>query len=277
MNVLRVDYSQDDASQHFTRSLKNTGFAVLYNHPIDKLLIKEVYKEWVVFFASDTKENYLFNRATQDGFFPLSISEKAKGYDVKDIKEYYHFYEWGQYPEFMSDNTRKLYQQLFNFSKELLNWVEQFLPEEIAKSLSMPLSKMIENTPQSLLRILHYPPLTGDEPDNAVRAAEHGDINLITLLVGATDKGLEVRNSEGQWVAVPSDMESIVVNIGDMLETCTNGFYRSTLHRVVNPIGCNQSRLSMPLFLHPRKEVKLTQNKSAGEFLQERLKELGVV
>lgn len=277
MQILRVDYQADDAARQFTESLKNTGFAVLYHHPIDQDLVKDVYQEWVDFFASPDKTNYLFNVDTQDGFFPQSVSETAKGYDVKDIKEYYHFYEWGQFPAFLSDKTRQLYRQLFFLSKELLNWVEAYLPEHIAQKLSMPLSQMIENTPQTLLRVLHYPPLTGDEPDNAVRAAAHGDINLITLLVGATDSGLQVKDSNGQWLDVPCDFESIAVNIGDMLEICTKDYYRSTLHRVVNPVGSNGSRLSMPLFLHPRKEVKLTENKTAGEFLHERLKELGVV
>lgn len=277
MDILRVNYQAGDAKRQFTDSLKETGFAVLYNHPIDQYLIESVYEEWRQFFASDDKNNYHFKMETQDGFFPQSVSETAKGYDVKDIKEYFHYYEWGQYPSHLSDNTRLLFRQLFDLAKVLLEWVQWSLPDEILKKLSQPLPKMIENSPQTLLRILHYPPLRGDEPPGAVRAAAHGDINLLTLLVGATKGGLQVKDAGNNWQNVPSDLESIVVNIGDMLEMCTEDYYHSTLHRVVNPEGENVSRLSMPLFLHAHPEAILKPGKTADVFLKERLRELGVL
>jgi isopenicillin N synthase-like dioxygenase len=276
MDVLRVDYESKNAAEKFSESLKNTGFAVIYNHPIEQHLIDDIYNEWFDFFKSPEKNNYQYNVETQDGFFPQSVSETAKGCELKDIKEYYHIYPWGQFPDFLSDKTHQLYKQLNQMAKVLLNWVEQFLPKNIADQLSMSLSKMIENTPLTLLRILHYPPLSGDEPLGAVRAAEHGDINLLTLLVGATQTGLQVKDSDGLWHDVPCDIDSIAVNIGDMLEICTQGYYRSTKHRVINPVKSNDSRLSMPLFLHPRQNVILTKDKTAGEFLKERLHELGV-
>lgn len=275
MNVLRVDAKSIHAPDEFVKSLKDTGFAVLYNHPIDQTLITDVYDEWQAFFNSDEKESYLFNRETQDGFFPQRVSETAKGFSVKDIKEFFQYYPWGQYPNHLSNNTKRLYNALVNFAITLLNWIEAALPHEIQSSLSMPLSQMLTDTPKNMLRILHYPALTGTEPDGAIRAAEHGDIDLLTLLVGATDAGLQVKDANGIWQNVPTDKTSIAVNIGDMLEMCTQGYFTSTLHRVINPEGSNDSRLSMPLFLHPHPKVLLKKDFTAEDYLNERIREIG--
>lgn len=278
MQVLKVDYSAKNAPELFTQSLKDTGFGVLYNHPVDQELIDDVYQEWEGFFASDYKKRYLFNRETQDGFFPIDVSEKAKGYSEKDLKEYFQIYPWGLYPAELSDKTKRLYQALNKVAVTLLKWVEAYSPEYVIKKLSMPLSQMIEDSESTMLRIIHYPPLTGGEPADAVRAAAHGDINLLTVLVGATASGLQVLDMNNQWYDVPCDRACLVVNIGDMLEMCTEGTYRSTLHRVINPADSeNISRLSMPLFLHPHPEVVLSEKHTAGSFLKERLIELGVV
>lgn len=274
MNVLRVDAESTHAKTQFVQSLKETGFAVLYNHPIDLNLIADVYDEWRSFFKSPDKSSYLFNRDTQDGFFPQHISETAKGFSVKDIKEFFQYYPWGQYPEQLTDKTKQLYQSLVAFAVTLLNWIEAALPEDIQKALSMPLSNMLIDTPKNMLRILHYPSLTGGEPKDAIRAAEHGDIDLLTLLVGATDAGLQVKDSAGIWHNVPTDRTSIAVNIGDMLEMCTQGYFTSTLHRVINPEESNESRLSMPLFLHPHPDVLLKKDFTAEDYLNERIREI---
>jgi isopenicillin N synthase-like dioxygenase len=137
---------------------------------------------------------------------------------------------------------------------------------------------MVDGSAQTLLRVLHYPPLGGDEEEGAVRAAAHEDINLITLLVAATAPGLQLRDARGDWHDVPADPGTIVVNAGDMLQMATDGHYRSTSHRVVNPPAreASRSRLSMPLFLHPRKEVRLSDRHTAGSYLEERLREIGL-
>ena len=183
----------------------------------------------------------------------------------------------GQYPQEISDNTKILYQQLNQLAVTLLGWLQNELPADIAKRLSMPLSEMVVNSQQTMLRILHYPPLLGNEPVGAVRAAAHEDINLITLLVGATSSGLQVKDANGLWQDVPCSSKSIVVNVGDMLELASGHYYKSTTHRVINPDGRNEARLSMPLFLHPRPEVSLSQDKTARQYLVERLTELGVM
>lgn len=276
MQVLKIDFKQADAMTLFSSSLQHTGFAVLENHPINIQLIDSIYEEWMAFFQNEDKFNYQFNVDTQDGYFPESTSETAKGAQFKDLKEFYHFYPWGLHPQFLSPLTQELYLQLNQLASTLLSWLEQKLPEETAKSLSMPLSSMIKESTQTLLRIIHYPPLLGNETTGAVRAAAHEDINLITLLVGATSSGLQVKDNKDNWHEVPCSKESIVVNIGDMLALATNNFYRSTSHRVVNPVENNCARLSMPLFLHPRPDVQLSPEKTAKDYLQERLVELGL-
>lgn len=276
MDVLKVDFEQPAASSLFASSLHHTGFAVLENHPIELQLIDAIYQEWMSFFKNEKKNNYHFNQETQDGFFPFSISETAKGASVKDLKEYYQYYPWGQYPDFLSDNTKKLYKQLNQLASTLLSWLETYLPVPISNKLFMPLSDMIYQSEQTMLRILHYPPLSGDEPIGAVRAAAHEDINLITLLVGATSSGLQVKDNFGHWHDVPCTKESLVVNIGDMLALATDYYYCSTTHRVINPVAHHGSRLSMPLFLHPNPHVQLSPEKTAGQYLHERLVELGV-
>lgn len=277
MNVLKVDFEKPEAKSLFAQSLHETGFAILENHPIDIQLIDDIYEEWMGFFSNEGKYNYLFNSETQDGYFPQSVSEKAKGAQVKDIKEFYHFYPWGKFPRTLSYKTARMYQQLNLLAQDLLAWLEEYLPSGIAQNLTMPLSDMIKDSQQTLLRILHYPPLTGSEPEGAIRAAAHEDINLLTLLVGATTSGLQVKDNWGNWYDVPCDKRWIVVNNADMLSLATNNYYRSTTHRVVNPQGINTSRLSMPLFLHPRPDVSLSKEKTAKEYLNERLLELGLI
>lgn len=273
----QIDFNSQNASFEFTKSLKEIGFAVIYNHSIDYNLVLEVFEEWKKFFNSNYKNDYLYSNDTQDGFFPSNISETAVGYKEKDLKEFYHYYPWGKFPKQLSNKTNKLYDNLNNLAITLLNWVEVALPSEIRNSLSEPLTNMIKNSTQTLMRVLHYPPIEKHVGEK-VRAAAHGDINLLTILVAASSTGLQVQNLDGKWINVPVDPGMLAINIGDMLEEATNRFYKSTLHRVINPNEKenNISRYSIPLFLHPRPEVVLSSRYKAGEFLQERLTSLGI-
>ncbi len=278
MQVAKVDFLSKNASPDFAKSLEETGFAVITNHPIDQKLMQEVFKEWEIFFNSSYKMNYLYNNDTQDGLFPMNISETAVGYDIKDIKEFFHYYPWGQYPKELSNKTKELYKQMTDVAVTLLQWVEDNLPKHIQEKLSEPLSKMVENCNQILLRVLHYPPLTGNEATGAVRANAHTDINLITVLIAASQSGLQVRDSQGNWLEVPVDPGMLAINIGDMLQEATDGFYKSTAHRVINPTDDNRhkSRYSIPLFLHARPDVVLSKRYTAKSFLNERLAQLGI-
>ncbi|QIV95554.1 isopenicillin N synthase-like dioxygenase [Allofrancisella inopinata] len=280
MNILSVDYYADGAAKDFTRSLKETGFAVLKTHPIDWSLIQTVYKEWEDFLKSEYVHNYRFDTEKQDGYFPKDVSEVAKGEKVKDIKHFYHLYfPWGRYPNEVSDAARKVFYQMIELGKTLLQWIDDYMDPQVADKLPMRLRETISE-PGTLLRILHYPAMQGNEEPGAVRAAAHEDINLITLLPIASSPGLQVLSpTNNQWYDVPCDSESIIVNIGDMLQEMTNGEYIATKHRVVKPEGEaeNVDRISIPCFIHPKSDVYLSQRyPQAGDFLNERLKELGL-
>lgn len=221
----------------------------------------------------------MFKPETQDGFFPASISETAKGHTIKDIKEYFHVYPWGRIPEQLQDNILTYYQEANALAAELLDWVEAHSPAEVAANYRTALSQMIANSHKTLLRVLHYPPMTGDETPDAIRAAAHEDINLLTVLPAANEPGLQVKSLDGEWLDVPSDFGNLIINIGDMLQEASAGYFPSTTHRVINPEGADmsKSRISLPLFLHPRPDVVLSERYTADSYLMERLRELGVI
>ncbi len=277
MNVRTVNYNDQNSSHNFTRSLRQTGFAVLTHHPIDKDLIKNVYSEWSNFFSQNIGENYIFDHDRQDGYFPLG-SENAKGRTISDLKEFYHYYPWGRYPKELSNGTKELYKQLLELTSILLGWIQHETPDKIKSKFSIPLPGMIIGSKTNLLRIIHYPPLDGKETPGAIRGAAHEDINLITLLIAGTQPGLQVKSINGQWNNISCDTGCIAINTGDMLQEISQGYFPSTTHRVINPNKNinNESRYSMPLFLHPRDEVILSARYTARQYLDKRLKEIGL-
>ena len=276
LDILTINYNDSDADRLFEKSLKNTGFAVIKDHPIDKDLIGEVYKEWENYFSSESKNDYMFDEVKQDGYFPY-LTENAKGSTAKDLKEFYHIYEWGRKPHMIGPKTMFLYRELTNIASILLSWIQKNSPENVSKLFSVPLKDMIYKSQYNLLRIIHYPPLSGNEKLNSIRAAAHEDINLLTVLVAGSQPGLQVLDNNENWLDVTTDKNTIVINSGDMLNMASDNYYPSTTHRVINPDPhSNVSRYSMPLFLHPRDEVVLNKNYTAGTYLQERLEEIGL-
>ena len=277
MNISQVNYQDPKAKQDFAQSLKETGFAVIRSHPISETLLNAVYQDWQEFFESPSKFDLVFDPKLQSGYFPFK-SENAKDSAIKDLKEFFQIYPATRMPQTISYATFQLRSQLIEMASQLLNWLQQETPSEIKNQFSVPLPEMIQASEATLFRILHYPPLPKEVEPGAVRAAAHEDINLITLLPAATAPGLEVKDSQGRWIAVPCDPGNIIVNAGDMLQVATHAYYRSTTHRVVNPIGdeAQKSRYSMPLFLHPRSEVQLSTSLTAGDYLNQRLREIGL-
>ena len=271
------NYKDETAPREFTRSLRQTGFSVLTDHPIDMSLIETVYSEWAAFFGSNKKDKYLFDPTKQDGYFPF-MTENAKGQSIKDLKEFFHIYSWGRYPEELSNNTKNLYDQLIELTSTLLGWIQEHTPEDVRSLFSIPLPEMIVDSKTNLLRIIHYPPLNGNEQDGAIRGAAHEDINLITLLVAGTQPGLQVKDTYGNWHDVSCDPGCLAINTGDMLQEASKGYFPSTTHQVINPGNNieNESRFSMPLFLHPRDEVVLSDSYTARSYLDERLQEIGL-
>ena len=235
-----------------------------------------MYQDWQEFFNSEEKKDYLFTPDIQDGFFPTESAETAKGHAARDIKEYFHYYPWGKCPPELWDNTNSYYESTVALASELLGWIEKYSPVAVSRLYREPLSGVMHGSQHSLLRILHYPPLTGEEAENAMRAAAHEDINLLTILPAANAPGLQVLTTENNWIDVPSEFNTLIVNTGDMLKELSQGYFPSTTHRVLNPdvTGSGKSRISLPLFLHPRNEVVLSDRYTAGSYMQERLKEL---
>ena len=276
MHLPVVDFQSPTAPQDFCKSLHETGFGVLKNHPLDQAMVEGIYAEWLAFFKTEAKQAYAQDPATMDGYFSPTVSETAKNFTKKDIKEFFHIYPWGKYPSEVSDAARRYYQQGSQLAATLLNWVEENSPADVKARYSMPLPKMIEGCDQTLLRVLHYPPLQGNEEPGAVRAAAHGDINLLTILPAATEPGLQVLGKDDAWHDVPCDFGLLIVNIGDMLEEASGKYYPSTVHRVLNPTGegAKKSRISLPLFLHPRRNVVLSERYTVESYFNERMEEL---
>src|SRR5258705_6433583 len=284
----------------------NIGFAAIRNHYLSDDLSARLYDVIKKFFAlaDTTKQQYeIPGLAGQRGYIGKG-KEHAKGRNTGDLKEFYHV---GQ-TVVGDDPIKKEYPDNI-FPKELSEFKEISL--EVYKQLERTGAQMLKalalylNLPEnyfddkvkhgnSILRPIHYFPIEDPDsvPADAVRAAEHGDINLITLLMGASADGLQVLRRDGKWIPITALPEQLVVNVGDMLERLTNKKLKSTIHRVVNPPRhlMNKPRYSIPFFMHPRSEMSLTalpgcvdaqhpkmwDDITAGEFLNQRLKEIGL-
>ena len=276
MNVQTIDYQSATAARDFTSSLRETGFAVLRRHPLEQEFLDSLYCDWFAFFASEEKRDLLFTSLPDNeeraGYFPPEVSETAVTHTTKDLKEFFQIVEGSQLPEACAPRIKRYRQQTFELGLTLLAWLEANTPESVQKALDQQLSAMI-SLDASMLRILHYPPLTGDEDAIAVRAAAHEDINMITVLPISDQPGLQVQDNSGKWIDVSGNSGDIVINSGDMLREATQGYFPSTTHRVLNPgTGIrNVSRISMPHFLTPEFDVRLSARYTSGSYLDERL------
>jgi isopenicillin N synthase-like dioxygenase len=278
MSIRTVDFRQPEAGQEFVRSLHETGFAVLKNHPVPAATLESIYRGWTEFFNSDEKYDFMHdpeNRdGTQQGFHPLEVSETAVGHTVKDIKEYFHVVPGCRIPAKLEQEILQYRRAAFALGEQLCSWLQEFTPANVSARISQPFDAILCSH-VSLLRLLHYPPLTGAEEPGAERAAAHEDINLLTILPVAEQAGLQVKDSRGDWVDVASVRGELVVNSGDMLKEMTADYFPSTTHRVVNPSNDghvqNISRISVPFFLTPRLDVVLSDRYTSGSYLQERL------
>ncbi len=276
MKIKTVDYCSASAGKDFVCSLHETGFAVLHNHPVPDNLLKNLDCDWRSYFDSEEKARYLFtNHSVQGeraGFFPLQVSETAVRHATKDLKEFLHVVPDGPLPPECARSTYGYKELGLTMGAAMLGWLQEYTPASRIEHLDESLSDMLcEHA--SLLRILHYPPLSGLERQDAVRAAAHEDINLLTILPVSEQPGLQAKDNDGNWIEVFGGQGDILINSGDMLREATGGYYPSTTHRVINPTNGEQniSRLSMPFFLTPRRDVILSKRYTAGGYLDERL------
>lgn len=311
LDLADFNSSESDRKTKFVKDLgqafNTIGFVAIKGHGLTEKFTHSLYNQVETFFKShdEIKKPYEIPGISGQRGYIGKGKETAKGFKVPDLKEFYHvgqpFKEdgdsvWDEYPsnvfpiEFpeFQKYTIEAFQTLENAGKSLLRAIALYLelPEDYFES------RVINGN--SILRAIHYFPIENPDslPEGAVRAAAHGDINLITLLMGASAEGLEVLRMDGQWIPITALPDQLVVNVGDMLDRLTNHKLKSTIHRVVNPPKerMGTSRFSIPFFMHPRSEMdlicldscvsdtypKLYVDMTAGEFLNERLIELGL-
>ena len=285
------------------RAYEEVGFVAVKNHGVPDHLIADLYKYVQQFFSlplEKKREYEIPDLAGQRGYTSFG-KEHAKGSDAPDLKE---FFQYGQkaegeeyipeeYPDNVQVNEIPAFNPTFHESYRAFEESGKKLLQAIALYLGLDefyFDQWVRNG-NSILRAIHYPPITS-EPKSAIRAEQHEDINLITLLVGASADGLQILTKQNEWVGVTSLPEQIVVNVGDMLQRLTNNKLCSTTHRVVNPPRelWHTSRFSIPFFLHPKGNMSLAcldscvdeanpkhyPDATAGEYLDERLREIGL-
>lgn len=302
-----AEYTSDDPVlkakfvEELGAAFTNIGFVAVKNHGLSEDLRKKLYGYVQDFFNLEdaTKQKYEFPELSGQRGYIGKNKETAKGFKKPDLKEFYHVGQPNpregmpgnifpdEVPKF-KEVTLKTFEIFENTGRQLLRAIANYLnlPEDYFED------KVYQG--DSILRALHYFPIENPDllEEGAVRAAAHGDINLITLLMGASAEGLEVLRHDGEWIPVTALPDQIIINVGDMLDRLTNHKLKSTIHRVVNPPKekLKTSRYSIPFFMHPRAEMDLTcldscidmenpkkyVNMTAGEFLDERLKELGL-
>ena len=286
------------------KAYESIGFVALKGHFLDDALVDELYREIKNFFdlPLEIKRKYeIQGIGGQRGYVSFG-KESAKGKKEGDLKEFWHFGQYvennpyleSKYPENVIVEELPKFNEVGQKAFKMLEKTARYVMRSLSLYLGLEedyFDKYIFNG-NSILRPIHYPPIQS-EPKEAVRAAAHGDINLITLLMGAQGKGLQVQNRQGNWVDAIAEPDEIMINVGDMLSRHSNNRLKSTIHRVMNPPKklWGTSRYSIPFFAHPIKEMKLNVIKeciddehpkafsdiTAGEFLDERLRELGLL
>ena len=284
MTVATVDFTAPGPDRAFVQALRESGFAVLRHPPLDAARLERMEAGWRAFFLRDeagsdgkaawlAEENPVSGNTT--GWISPEVSETAVGHGVKDLKEFYHIAPGAKLPPALAEDAFAHLDEALALGARLLGWIDAHCREVLPPPLHGRLAGSLSRE-HSLLRILHYPPLTGDEEPAAIRAAAHEDINLITILPASNEPGLQVLAKDGSWLEVPCDFGNLIVNIGDMLQEASGGYFPSTTHRVVNPEGADKTigRISLPLFCHPRPEVVLSERYTADSYLQERLRQL---
>ena len=276
------------------RGLQAYGFIVLRDHPVPAALLEQAQQLAAAFFAQaeTTKRRYI---GGPRGYAPFG-TEHAKDRSEPDLKEF-----WQIGPERTAPNHPSPpnlwpdapagFKSTFLALFDALQDAGRLVLEALTPGLGLPRSHFehLLTERNSVLRLLHYPPVSIDIPAGSLRSAPHEDINLITLLIAPEGPGLEILDRDGRWLPVACQPHDLIVDAGDMLARMTNDVIPATTHRVVNPIGSNHSRYSMPFFMHPDSDVVLScidscigagtryADITAGAYLEQRLREIGLL
>ncbi|WP_299104069.1 2-oxoglutarate and iron-dependent oxygenase domain-containing protein [uncultured Tenacibaculum sp.] len=309
-SVNLADFLSEDESrkQKFINEIghayETIGFVALKGHFLDDQLVDDLYSEIKNFFELpvDTKQKYeIPGIGGQRGYVSFG-KESAKGKKEGDLKEFWHFGQYvednpkleAEYPANVEVEELPKFNEVGKKTYQMLEKTAKYVLRALALHLGLEetyFDQYIKNG-NSILRPIHYPPIQ-EEPKGAVRAAAHGDINLITLLMGAHGRGLQVQDHDGEWHDAIAQPDELMINVGDMLSRHSNNKLKSTIHRVVNPPKelWGTSRYSIPFFMHPISDMKLDvlencidennpkqfEDITAGDFLNERLRELGLI
>ena len=282
---------------------QNIGFVAIKNHGLSDSHSEKLYAAVKAFFAlnEQAKSKYEFPELFGQRGYISKGKEKAKGRNTGDLKEFFHVGQpestkLEEYPDNIWPKEVEAFETLTTEAFQILEQAGIQMLRAIALYLGLDEFYFDDKvrSGNSILRAIHYFPIEDPDsiPDDAVRAAEHGDINLITLLMGASADGLQVLRRDGEWIPITALPDQIVVNVGDMMARLTNDRLKSTIHRVVNPPKAmmKTSRFSIPFFMHPISAMDLTclsscineehpkqyDDMTAGEFLEERLREIGL-
>ncbi|MEM8763604.1 MAG: 2-oxoglutarate and iron-dependent oxygenase domain-containing protein [Bacteroidota bacterium] len=304
------DFTSEDSArkQKFIKEIgaafENIGFVALRGHFLEPALVEDLYTQIKAFFQlpQNTKDRYEIEGIGGQRGYTSFGKEHAKGRKEGDLKEFWHFGQYvenndalkAEYPDNVSVAELPEFDAVGKETFQMLEKTARYVLRALALHLELEETYFDEwiTNGNSILRPIHYPPIK-EEPKNAVRAAAHGDINLITLLMGAHGKGLQVQNHEGEWIDAIAEPDQLMINVGDMLSRLSNNKLKSTIHQVVNPPKelWGTSRYSIPFFMHPISEMPLNclencvdsenpkgfEDTTAGEYLHERLIELGLV
>jgi isopenicillin N synthase-like dioxygenase len=267
MEVKVCNLRDNNFDSDFVNSVMNTGFAVITHHGIDHGFIKETQMAWRLFFLShpDHKLSFINEQDPNMGYKGMK-QEKAVGASQADLKEFFHWKPGQKMPAEVWALTQHMFYQLEDVGQKILSVLDLHGDTDYTKACF--------ESDNTILRTLYYPAMDFTAEQGAVRAAAHEDINFITLLVAASSPGLQVLDKKGVWYDVPHEENSIVVNIGDMLQLASKGIYKSTTHRVVNPETSASDRISMPLFVHPHGSTLLADGITAQQYLNQRLEEI---
>ena len=285
-------------------AFESIGFVALSGHFLSDELVEALYSQIKQFFAlpQDVKDKYEIEGIGGQRGYTSFGKEHAKGRKAGDLKEFWHFGQYvendpdleAEYPANVEVTEIPEFNAVGKETYKMLEKTAQYVLRALALHLRLDENYFDEyiHNGNSILRPIHYPPIT-EEPKDAVRAAAHGDINLITLLMGAHGKGLQVQNHKGEWIDAIARSDQLMINVGDMLSRLSNNSLKSTIHRVVNPPRelWGNSRYSIPFFMHPISDMplncleecideehpKLYEDITAGEFLHERLIDLGLI
>ena len=285
-------------------AFENIGFVALSGHFLSDDLVNDLYGEVKKFFnlPEEVKDSYQIEGIGGQRGYTSFGKEHAKGRKEGDLKEFWHFGQFveddpileAEYPENVTVKELSEFNTVGKETYKMLEKTARYVLRALALHLDLSESYFDEyiKNGNSILRPIHYPPIM-NEPKNAVRAAAHGDINLITLLMGAHGRGLQVQNHKGEWIDAIASPDQLMINVGDMLSRLSNEKLKSTVHRVINPPPelWGTSRYSIPFFMHPISGMPLNclencindehpkhfEDITAGEFLNERLIELGLI